>query len=1336
MGKRTRVGYAAVCAVLTVWAGGTAQAVDGTVAQSGAFSTSSTWVGGSIPGGPGSTVFIRGNFNVQSLYTNAVIGHILTPADATVSALTSEFYLSYPEGVRTDGNIDPVYGTYRFGVYTNYLTLDSGVEGQPATVQCLASALTSKYRYVINVPLFLKSDLAVRHAGRVSGAWDNPMTAIWLGKDIREEGGRRSVRAEFGKEDMQLMLMGSNTFSGDLIVDKGVVRAGSTERYGAPGFQFGCDNTVLATSGVATVDLGGNNFGPEKTIKIGGRGANGMGALVSGCQSPAVTSVWSGPVTLVSDACVAGTVGRYPRSEGGNLRIDGNITEGGSACSLENVSLRNLVLAGSNSYTKGTILTSGFLTALKAESLGSGPLIFNGGAFALDSATGVDPTDFTLVSTNSKPVQIILDGADYTPAQPFTGFKSGLTKGGPGALILKHNNSYTGTTTVARGDLILDYSETSGQKTEPEGTITLSGDARLIIRGGTSAITGQKSKTVATTAGSNARVINDSTMPFTFNFISPNSASTLNLEGDGPFLDVQTLNGSESTAYPNILPQTILFKAKDWAVRNANYSVSNFTGYVSTWEGSNKHVDVTAELAASVPEGISVSTLRFNTPNNGTPIVLNLSGTNFIKGGAILVTEAMGSTEVHITGGSIARMGTGSFIIYNYNTQAVVRIDSQLLGTPTILATNGVSGFIATNMIASQVAFVKAGPGKVILGDVDNHYDYHTYVVNGELEISGPRCLGIGSWHNSWKSIQNFVYVFNGATLTTKGTFTLQRETIQGVTNQIAFCANSVGGVINVANVGDTVTKEAINPSPVLYNGGRFIKRGKGAWCNKIAFGNSDDLVGGGVIARDQIMRFDVEEGTVALVNGASLAHTFIGEGPMVMTVMSNVVLKGAGWLFGNNGGANGGGSPEDAAGRKVLFIHETGATVDLNGTSVNMGAAGADTLARALDYLHGPGTLTVTNSSATVAAFSFNSLMNSGFTGRFDARIGMTSSGASSGGGLPNGELSVPEGVSHKFIECFYPHYPLRFGRLTGNGVFGGTGANGSDKDMVAFIGCDGGSTFEFGGHLWGTWYAANRGSFRYVKVGDNTWRISGTTNAMTANFTLRKGTVLVGANSPGNGAVGALGTNQVILGDSGTSQADTMALLTDGPYTVGNGIILTEYAPGAVAVLGGNQASGASLFTGALNLRRDVRLHSAGGDVTFSGAVTGPGGITKTGPGTVYLTGAVSNAGPTTVQAGQLVLPGGTAVTNTLTVAAGSAGSGTLAVNGNLTVGEGATLAVSTSGSLVRGQTYTLMTWTGARSGTFLTVTGLPADWHVGYLANSLILYYARPGTVIMLL
>ena len=169
----------------------------------------------------------------------------------------------------------------------------------------------------------------------------------------------------------------------------------------------------------------------------------------------------------------------------------------------------------------------------------------------------------------------------------------------------------------------------------------------------------------------------------------------------------------------------------------------------------------------------------------------------------------------------------------------------------------------------------------------------------------------------------------------------------------------------------------------------------------------------------------------------------------------------------------------------------------------------------------------------------------------------------------------------------------------------------------------------------------------------------------------------------------------------------------------------------------LGGNQTAGASLFTNALVLTRNVILTSANTDspngVTFSGKLTGPGGITKTGVGTVYLTGVVSNTGPTVVQQGNLVVQGNVALTNALTVTAGTAGLGTLVVNGNLTLGTGASLAVSVSGTLDRNQTYTLVTITGMPSGSFAPVTGLPANWHVGYRSGSYVLYYAVPGTVI---
>lgn len=376
-----------------------------------------------------------------------------------------------------------------------------------------------------------------------------------------------------------------------------------------------------------------------------------------------------------------------------------------------------------------------------------------------------------------------------------------------------------------------------------------------------------------------------------------------------------------------------------------------------------------------------------------------------------------------------------------------------------------------------------------------------------------------------------------------------------------------------------------------------------------------------------------------------------------------------------------------------------------------------------------------LTNSVGTTAKFTAGQGVHSRFTGIFEVPGNFLASGESSAFALPNGELRLGASAIANFGTL---STLCRFGALTGTGFFGGWGDH---SRMPFYIGDDRSETFEFAGMLkaYNTDTGGNNTPVtgcRFIKTGTSTWRISGTTNDIRQAFTVRKGMVVTGADSTGVN-LGALGRGPVYLGDDGTLANESLGLMTDGPYIVGNKIEIKATASDVTITLGGNQTIGASSFTNELNLTRDVVLTAANTDspngVTFSGAITGPGGITKTGVGTVYLTGAVDYAGPTAVQAGQLFVPDGTTLTNTLTVTALAGGSGTLVVDGNLTLGEGATLAVSTSGSLVRGETYTLLTWTGSRTGSFASVTGLPDDWHVSFLSNSLILYYAPPGTLI---
>lgn len=201
---------------------------------------------------------------------------------------------------------------------------------------------------------------------------------------------------------------------------------------------------------------------------------------------------------------------------------------------------------------------------------------------------------------------------------------------------------------------------------------------------------------------------------------------------------------------------------------------------------------------------------------------------------------------------------------------------------------------------------------------------------------------------------------------------------------------------------------------------------------------------------------------------------------------------------------------------------------------------------------------------------------------------------------------------------------------------------------------------------------------------------------SAVTGPFYLRQGTLLV-RHSQGLGTATTLN----IGGDQWVTGGAYARLLTDAAgVTISPNITVRAFAGHEVnATLGGSQATGASTFAGTITLQRDAYLTSANTDgqaVVFSNAISGAGGITKTGSGTVLLSRANTFAGDTIVQAGTLrlgaagALPAGTDVTlvnasgvlldlngydQTLSSLTGGGSSGGAVVlgSGTLTVGSG---------------------------------------------------------------
>ena len=130
-------------------------------------------------------------------------------------------------------------------------------------------------------------------------------------------------------------------------------------------------------------------------------------------------------------------------------------------------------------------------------------------------------------------------------------------------------------------------------------------------------------------------------------------------------------------------------------------------------------------------------------------------------------------------------------------------------------------------------------------------------------------------------------------------------------------------------------------------------------------------------------------------------------------------------------------------------------------------------------------------------------------------------------------------------------------------------------------------------------------------------------------------------------------------IWGESGTGTQNTFS----GPITVNSA--------GGVFDAGGGLTGGAAKPTAVL---------------TISGAITGPGGVTKNGPGTVFITGTPGYLGNTAISAGTLQINSGAAVTLHAISGAGALGVDNTtsltadSINiGTLTIGAGSTITIA---------------------------------------------------------
>jgi autotransporter-associated beta strand protein len=252
--------------------------------------------------------------------------------------------------------------------------------------------------------------------------------------------------------------------SGAITVNGGTLQALNHHQFG---FNSGSHNAITINDGgtlnsgsfdqyLGTVTLNDNasitGSGGYIGLAAGSLTYVGTSASKQATIAPSVTL--SSPVGAVNATItVTGT------NTSGDLVINGAIWQNGS--SLTKAGAGMLVMAGTNTYTSGTILNAGTIRLSSAEiagtsgPLGSGGTITFGGGSLQHTATNTFDYSSRFSTAVNQSYKVDTNGQNVTWSSALTSSGGTLAKSGTGTLTLNNANTFTGETTVSAGTLAL-----------------------------------------------------------------------------------------------------------------------------------------------------------------------------------------------------------------------------------------------------------------------------------------------------------------------------------------------------------------------------------------------------------------------------------------------------------------------------------------------------------------------------------------------------------------------------------------------------------------------------------------------------------------------------------------------------------------------------------------------------------------------------------------------------------------------------------------------------------------------------------------------------------------
>lgn len=681
-------------------------------------------------------------------------------------------------------------------------------------------------------------------------------------------------------------------------------------------------------------------------------------------------------------------------------------------------------------------------------------------------------------------------------------------------------------------------------------------------------------------------------------------------------------------------------------------------------------------------------------------------------GSGIVIVRYQGA---QIATGGTTTVGTGSSAGYTVHTFTATGT-STLAFSPAVFSSLGAT---LTGQITGTGNLTYTSPGTLTLS-ASNSFTGTTRATAGTLQIGAANALANSTLDLNAADAGAIVFSAPAGTAYRLGGLTGSRElalgdgslTVGGNNSSTTFSGaiSGTGSLTKVGTGGLTLT------GTTSYAGGTIISAG--------SLIGTTDAIRGGIVNNATLEFSQAASGTttVGMTGSGSLVKGGAGTATLAgTTAVTGAVTVNAGRLvIANNASASNG---------IITLANVAGAALEVQSGNLDVPrVTGGGTTGG--NVVIGNGTLTIRESSVDGNVFFGGVISGSGGlrmagAGALRLRNQQAYTGATT---VSNGYLvasittdyslsaaSPLTIASGAFVDI--SNRPQTVAGLSGSGsMYSFTGDGGSGGVLTVTVAS--GSSFAFTGALGG-----GHPNFAFVKSGAGTQALSGA-NTFTGGVSVEAGVLAVGsANALGSGGAisfggGTLrytggnatdysgrfspsGGQQYAIDTNGRSVTFASALTSvggslvksgsgtltlsaantfSGGATVQAGTLATRgndrlptagsvaiQAPGTLS-LGGSQTVASVTGSGAIQLGGHT-LTTGSTSSTFAGRISGGGGLTKAGPGTLTLSGSNSFTGDTRVNAGTLVLDSATALDPFAIVT--TAAGGTLQVNQNIRIG-----------------------------------------------------------------